>query len=491
MSLLALTSVSAWMILRRGEGASMADGVKSKALRTLGGLWRLALAAGLLTLAAPSLGLERLQVAQSAASRLALPVAATGVDLQSLGETTRLSFDLTGPVEPRAHVLADPDRVVIDLPEVDFQINAAQGLPPAPRRKPARGAEPLGGVIASYRFGLVAAGKSRVVIHLATPARIVRVASETVAGSRSARLVIEVAKVDRALFQAEAERSRIERLATSPTAPAPAALLTGGLAQMAPLPVVALDAGHGGVDTGAHSGSGALEKDIVFDFTRALAARLEAGRKVRVVLSRESDVFVALGERVRRARANGASLFVSIHADTLSEDRSVAGATVYTASDKASDAEAARVAEKENQADLAGGLDGREDQGEVSDILVDLTRRETRAYSNVFARTLVGYWKDIGQLNKNPIRSAGFQVLRAHDVPSVLLELGYLSSERDLATLTAPQWREKAANGVARAIEGFFHSRSGGESAKTAAEGESFGALVAPRAASSGNALRP
>ena len=481
------------MILRRKEGASMADGVKSMARRVRSGLWRAVLAAGFLGLAAPALGLERLQVAQSAPaaqSRPAALIAATRADLQSTGETTRLTFDLTGPLAPQAHVLADPDRVVVDLPEVDFQINATQGLPPALRRKPAKGAEPLGGVIASYRFGLVAAGKSRVVIHLAAPARIVRIACEPAAAGRSARLVMELARVDRALFRAEAERSRVERLAAGPTAPA-VAQQTAAPGQAAPLPVVALDAGHGGVDTGAHSGSGALEKDIVFDFTRALAARLEAGKKVRVVLSRESDVFVALGERVRRARANGASLFVSIHADTLSEDRSVAGATVYTASDQASDAEAARVAEKENQADLAGGLDGREDQGEISDILVDLTRRETRAYSNVFARTLVGYWKDIGQLNKNPIRSAGFQVLRAHDVPSVLLELGYLSSERDLATLTAPQWREKAANGVARAIEGFFHSRSPGESAKTASEGDPFGALAAPRGSSSGTGLRP
>jgi N-acetylmuramoyl-L-alanine amidase len=233
-----------------------------------------------------------------------------------------------------------------------------------------------------------------------------------------------------------------------------------------------------------------------FDYTAYgetinIAARLEAGKQVRVVLSREGDVFVTLGERVRRARASGASLFISIHADTLSEDRSVAGATVYTASERASDAEAARLAEKENQADLVGGLDGREDQSEVSDILVDLTRRETRAYSNVFARTLVGYWKDLGQLNKNPIRSAGFRVLKAHDVPSVLLELGYLSSERDLATLTTPQWREKAANVVARAVEGFFRSRNVGESAKTTAEGDPFGALTAPKGAPGRDALRP
>jgi N-acetylmuramoyl-L-alanine amidase len=122
---------------------------------------------------------------------------------------------------------------------------------------------------------------------------------------------------------------------------------------------------------------------------------------------------------------------------------------------------------------------------------VDLTRRETRAYSNVFARTLVGYWKDLGQLNKNPIRSAGFRVLKAHDVPSVLLELGYLSSERDLATLTTPQWREKAANVVARAVEGFFRSRNVGESARTTAEGDPFGALTAPGGMPDRDGFRP
>ena len=418
---------------------------------------------------------------------------ADGVEVISSGDVTRLVFDLTAPVAAQAYVLADPDRVIVDLPEVNFQIDPARGLPAAARgasmRKPPKGAQPAGtalaGSVASFRFGLFAAGKSRVVINLAGPVRIQRIGSDPGVDGRGAHLVIELARSDRASFLAEAARAGRELAAAAQPAPVAGAQGEGAL------PVVVLDAGHGGIDTGAHGASGVLEKDVVFEFAKALAARLEAGNQVRVSMTRDTDIFISLGERVRRARAAGASLFISIHADTLTDDRSVSGATVYTASEKASDAEAARVAEKENQADLAGGLDGREDQSDVSDILVDLTRRETRAYSNVFARTLVGYWKDIGQLNKNPIRSAGFQVLRAHDVPSVLLELGYLSSERDLATLTAPQWREKAANGVARAIEGFFHSRSAGESAKTASEVDPFGALAAPRGSSSETGLRP
>jgi N-acetylmuramoyl-L-alanine amidase len=407
----------------------------------------------------------------------ALPVA-DGFALESGGDVSRLIFDLTSPVAAKAHVLADPDRVIVDLPEVNFQIDPALGLPAAGKnavRKPPRGAKAPGldGLVSSFRFGLVAPAKSRIVIDLAGPAKILRVASEPGAGGRGARFVIELAKTDRVSF-----------LAAASAAQAPVAVVQSLAAPATPvesaLPMVVLDAGHGGIDTGALGAAGALEKDIVFEFAKALAARLEAGRKVRVSMTRDSDIFISLGERVRRARAAGASLFISIHADTLTDDRSVSGATVYTASEKASDAEAARVAEKENQADLAAGLDGREDQSEVSDILVDLTRRETRAYSNVFARTLVGYWKEVGLLNKNPHRFAGFRVLRAHDVPSVLLEVGYLSSDKDLASLTAPVWRDKATATVARAVEGFFQARGAGEG-RAAAGPDPFGTLAPPR----------
>ncbi len=406
-----------------------------------------------------------------------------GFTLESAGEISRLVFDLTSSVVAKAHVLADPDRVIVDLPEVNFQIDPARGLQVAGKassvRKPAKGAKAPGldGLVSSFRFGLVSVGRSRIVIDLAGPAKVLRTMSEPGADGRGARLVIELAKTDRASFLAAAAIAGRERTSIAQPAPSPAPQSEGGL------PIVVLDPGHGGIDTGALGASGALEKDIVFEFAKALAARLEAGKKVRVSMTRDSDIFISLGERVRRARAAGASLFISIHADTLTDDHSVSGATVYTASDKASDAEAARVAEKENQADQAAGLDGREDQSDVSDILVDLTRRETRAYSNVFARTLVGYWKDIGSLNKNPHRFAGFRVLRAHDVPSVLLEVGYLSSDRDLAALKAPAWREKASAVVARAVEGFFQAR--GEGGRTAAGGDPFGVLAPPRASAS------
>jgi len=207
---------------------------------------------------------------------------------------------------------------------------------------------------------------------------------------------------------------------------------------------------------------GLIEKELVFDFAKAVAAKLDADGRFKVVMTRDDDSFVPLSERVRMARDGNAALFVSIHADTLSSVADVSGATVYTVSDRASDAEAARVAEKENQSDAAAGLDKTEDASDVSGILFDLTRRETRAYSHFFAHTLVNYWRVAGRLNKNPRRSAGFRVLKAPDVPSVLLELGYLSNEKDGLALTSAQWRDKASSQVAEAIKAFFSARQSG-----------------------------
>jgi len=225
-------------------------------------------------------------------------------------------------------------------------------------------------------------------------------------------------------------------------------------------PVIVIDPGHGGVDTGALGRDHAIEKFVVLDFAKVLAAKLRAGDHYQVVLTREDDTFVPLGERVRIARRLNAALFVSIHADALaSNGDEVQGATVYTVSDRASDAEAARVADHENKADSAAGEETKEDKSDVNDILFELTRRETRAYSHVFARSLSEYFKVAARLNKNPRSSAGFVVLKAPDVPSVLLELGYLSNPADAADLSSPVWREKAASQTAKAIDSFFAQR--------------------------------
>ena len=306
-------------------------------------------------------------------------------------------------------------------------------------------------MVASYRLGLFAPGKSRIVIDLAEPARIVRAAIETDAeGAR--RLVVEMARADRPSFLAEARKATVP--APAPVAPIPPAP-TGK-------PVIVIDAGHGGVDDGAHSADGAMEKDIVLEFARLLSDRLEKTGRYQTVLTRATDVFIPLGDRVKIAREAGAALFVSIHADMLVDEPQVSGATIYTVSDKASDAQAARFADKENQSDAIAGLDGAEGHDDVADILYDLTRRETRSYSHVFARTLVGYFGEVAKLNKNARRSAGFRVLKAPDVPSVLLELGYLSSDADTRNLVSGDWRERVSRAVATAIDAFFRNRGEG-----------------------------
>ncbi len=204
--------------------------------------------------------------------------------------------------------------------------------------------------------------------------------------------------------------------------------------------------------------NGLVEKDVVLAFAKMLAAKLTAIGRYKVVMTRDSDVFVPLEGRVRIARDAHAALFVSIHADTIADAASVSGATIYTMSDRASDAEAARTAEKENQADATAGLEEGKmaPSRRVTDILFDLTRQETRAFSHVFARTLVDYWKMVGHLNKNPQRAAGFIVLTAPDVPSVLLELGYLSNVKDSKSLMSPEWRDETTNKIVAAINVYF-----------------------------------
>jgi N-acetylmuramoyl-L-alanine amidase len=217
-------------------------------------------------------------------------------------------------------------------------------------------------------------------------------------------------------------------------------------------PLVVLDPGHGGFDPGA-MGNGEAEKTITLEFAMALAAELERRGRVRVALTRTTDTFVSLPDRVRFAHDQNAALFVSIHADTLTGIPNVQGATVYTLADHASDAEAARVAEKENRVDQQAGLDSDGADEEVVSILDDLMKRETKVLSVAFAQKLVRALQSHVRLNKNPLRSAAFLVLRAPDVPSALLELGYLSSDADRASLASQQWREEAARAVAGAIE--------------------------------------
>lgn len=358
-----------------------------------------------------------------------------------------LVFDLPRESEIETSLTLEPRRLIVDLPGVAF----------LPADRPAVSLGP----VEAWRFGLFAPGQSRVVLDLREPALIER--TDTLPTPFGVRTVLTISPSDPERFL-EAARLIEARSATGTTrnaaqkvAAAQRALEPGKpVAADAGLPLVVIDPGHGGVDVGATGAGGELEKSLVLELGLQLRRKLLETGKVRVEMTRESDTFVPLPERVRIARDRAAALFISIHADTLVGEPGVRGATIYTLSDKASDASAAKLAEKENMADQAAGIAASDDQEDVSDILFDLARRETRQFSLSFARDLMERLRTTVLINKNPHRFAGFRVLKAPDVPSVLLEIGYLSSSEDLKLLTSPNWRETVAGAASQAILRFL-----------------------------------
>jgi N-acetylmuramoyl-L-alanine amidase len=219
--------------------------------------------------------------------------------------------------------------------------------------------------------------------------------------------------------------------------------------------VIAVDAGHGGIDTGAIGTDTKMEeKSVTLAFAGELVETLNKETGVKAFLTREKDEFLSLPERVQIARQRGANLFISVHADTLKQ-HDIRGATVYTISDKASDHLAANLAERENLSDEIAGMALTSEPAEVADILIDLTRRETQAFSVNLARSVVSSFE--GQINliNNPHRHAGFRVLQAPDVPSILLELGFLSNKQDEKLLVDPVWRKKVAGLLAGAVRAY------------------------------------
>jgi N-acetylmuramoyl-L-alanine amidase len=369
-------------------------------------------------------------------------IVATDARISLEGEITRVSFRLSRPVQARGFVMENPDRAVIDLPEVNFQ-------------SPAQAGRKGQGLVSGYRFGLFAPGRSRIVIDLAGPSRISKIESSEMPGG-IATLDIELSRVDRASFASAVAQAR-GGVPEGPPAPTPQ---DAGADRR---PVIVLDAGHGGIDPGAVTAQVA-EKTIVLAFAQKLRDLI--GKDFRVVMTRDDDRFLTLSDRVRVARQNNADLFISIHADSLSQAQEVRGATIYTASERATDIESARLAARENEVDSLAGLDApREDREDVADILLDLAKRETRAFSGQIATRLVAEMGGAVKLHRIPHRSAGFRVLSAPDVPSVLIELGYVSSAKDVELLTSDSWRSEAANSVQRAINRFFALRSGGQAA--------------------------
>jgi N-acetylmuramoyl-L-alanine amidase len=377
---------------------------------------------------------------------------ASEVRLAGDAKQTRFVLDLDRPIQFRAFALADPYRVVVDIPQVSFQLKAGSGT--AGR-----------GLIKAFRYGLVMPGGSRIVFDLTGPAKIANSYVLPAANGQPPRLVLELEQVDRTTFvQSLGAESRPElKPAISDAAVTTVSLEPNAAAKPATpadsRPVVVIDPGHGGLDNGTQAG-GTNEKELVLGFGLALRDRLEKSGKYRVVMTRTDDTFIPLTDRIKVARTQSAALFVSIHADALPRREGDAqGATIYTLSDKASDAEAERLAETENKADAIGGVNLTEEPTEVADILIELAQRETRTFSNRFARLLMGEMKTTVRMHKHPLKSAGFKVLKAPDVPSVLVELGYVSNKGDLELLVSENWRNRTAGAMAQAIDVFLAKR--------------------------------
>lgn len=369
------------------------------------------------------------------------PQRAVALDARVAGDAsrTRLVLDLNRKVEVRAYTIANPNRVVVDLSEVTFDLPVGAG-------------QKARGLISAFRYGQLAQGKARIVIDLREPVRIDKTFVQAAVDDQPARLVIDLVRTDTASFLRGAVVAERQQAAAPKVHPKPE--------PNDPRPVIVLDPGHGGPDAGAQAITGDDEKEVVLEVAKKLRDQLNKTGRYRVVMTRQDDTFVALDERVAIARANAASLFISIHADSLSKGAGEAsGATIYTLSERASDSEAQRLADKENDADkLAGYLSEQPD--DVANILFDLAHRETKNRSALFARTLAGSLKNAARLHKSPLRSAGFVVLKSPDVPSVLLELGYLSSPDDLKQMTSEAWREKVTVSIVEAIDRFFAGRN-------------------------------
>lgn len=382
------------------------------------------------------------------AESTSFPVA-TDVRLGGDDKQTRFVVDLSQKIDVAAFTLADPYRVVIDLPQVTFRL-------------PAKAGEQGRGLVRAFRFGLIMQGGSRIVLDTTGPVRLDKAFALAAAAGQPARLVLDLVATDRDSFLRNITmQDRSARSSSKTTISVPPE--DAGDAR----PLIVVDPGHGGIDNGTKSGNGQDEKDIVLAFGQVLRDRLEKTGKYRVAMTRSDDTFIPLDERVRFARARKASLFISIHADSIPRNEGQAeGASVYTLSTHASDAEAARLAEVENKSDVIAGVDLSAEPNDVASILIDLAQRETKAFSLQFARDLVSELRATTRLHMHPLKSAGFIVLKAPDVPSVLVELGYMSTKDDLVHLMSADWRARTADSLVHGVDTFFAPRMAGTSSR-------------------------
>ena len=349
------------------------------------------------------------------------------------GEVTRFVIDLDGPADFHTFTLDDPARIVVDLSQVSRAMSERE-----------RGIDT--GLIVRARFGTPTVDMTRVVLDLVEPGVVEDTLVLEPEGDYGHRIVLDIAP----------------RAAPVPSDDAVEddGFLRPGIKPPPPVPIIVLDPGHGGPDPGAVGASGAHEKDIVLAAARELKAMLEETGRYHVVMTRDGDWILRLSDRVLFARAAGADLFISIHADSI-DNPEVRGTGVYTLSETASDKEAEALARKENRSDLIEGVDfvSIDYDPVTTNILIDLAQRETKNASSQFAGILARELIRVTELRRNVHRFAGFRVLKAPDIPSVLIEMGFMSNPFEERLMRDRSWRRTFLAGVVRAIDTFMSSR--------------------------------
>jgi N-acetylmuramoyl-L-alanine amidase len=352
-------------------------------------------------------------------------------------DKTRFVVELSDPVQVRVFTLSDPNRVVIDMPEVLWRVNAND--------------RPTGkGAVNSYRYGLFRKGNSRFVIDLNRPVRVETPRLYPPQGGFGFRLVFDLYPATTQEFLAHTGWPQADQVAVAPAPAQPAIQPKVGKR------VIVVDAGHGGVDPGTHGVNGLQEKELVLSVAKYLREALEASGRYTVQLTRDSDVFIPLRERVNIARAAHGDLFISIHADS-NDHHEIRGASIYTLSEDASDREAAKLAERENMSDVIAGVDLAGENSPVASILIDLAQRDTMNRSARFSQVALEKLGGVTLLqHSSPHRSAGFAVLKGPDVPAVLVELGYLTNPDDEAEMQTDAWRKGVAGALAAAVSKHF-----------------------------------
>ena len=378
------------------------------------------------------------------------PVAtATNVRVEGTQTETRFDLTLTEGVPAEVFTLANPYRVIIDLPDVAFKMDTGAG-------------KRVQGLISEYRYGLFAEHKARIVIDTTGPVAIKKAAMAVAAGGVVLNLVLLPS--DPVTFGGGTGASRRDSQ-ISASAKLPQVVEPSSGAKSRTKPIVVIDPGHGGIDPGAAGAGGVMEKNIVLAVAQQLKAALAHGNRFDVRLTRNSDVFVSLDRRLKISADVDADLFISLHADSIEETQvaeNIRGATIYTLSERASDEQARIMAEKENASDLIAGLEivdnGAKDQ--VKNILVDLLKRETSNFSADLSNVLVARLKKSITMSRDPQRSAAFKVLKQPHAPSVLVELGYVSNSRDQAQMTSQTWQSQVAGTIAAAIQAYFSKRT-------------------------------